>query len=41
VEFFFGVFFAASEDAKIDGMIPFGRGDAKSGVVPFGLDTPP
>jgi hypothetical protein len=25
----------------MDGMIPFGRGDAKSGVVPFGLDTPP
>jgi hypothetical protein len=25
----------------MDGMFPFGRGDVKSGVVPFGLDTPP
>jgi hypothetical protein len=34
-------FFAAPGDAKMDGMIPFGRGDAKCSVVPFGLDTPP
>jgi hypothetical protein len=36
----FGVFWAAPGDAKSDGMVAFGCGDAKSGVVPFGLDTP-
>jgi hypothetical protein len=33
-------FFSAPGDAKSDGMVPFGRGDAKSGVVSFGLDAP-
>jgi hypothetical protein len=36
----FGVFFATPGDAKSDGIVPFGRSDAKSGVVPFGLDAP-
>jgi hypothetical protein len=33
-------FFSAPGDAKSDGMVPFGRGDAKFDVVSFGLDAP-
>jgi hypothetical protein len=35
LEVVFGVF-SAPGDAKSDRIVPFGRGDAKSGVVPFG-----
>jgi hypothetical protein len=35
----FAAFFAATGGGKGDGIVAFGRDDAKSGVFPFGLDA--